>query len=123
MDAKQGACVCCQTLTEQRVWQDEDPDGVEGVSSMPVCEACYDSGRFEAWVVNGLKEIRESLVGFESSGNLAKDLETLRSYKKHNSRIEDGVCPNGCALMIIDGNVHTCPSCHFQLVKSNLNIK
>lgn len=52
----------------------------------------------------------------EPDDTLEKIRQHYIDYHKHSSRIEDGVCPNGCARLIQYGDhlgVVTCPVCDF----------
>lgn len=109
-------CSVCQGCEDLGSVGDDDP-----VTRFPVCRTCHESGRYERWRLAAIAEIRGSNLGFVSNGNLADDLRQVRAYLKHDSRIEDGVCPNGCALMVWDDERHAnCPVCHFAFVKSSL---
>lgn len=116
MNEPQRVCSVCQGGADLGSVGDDDP-----VTRYPVCRECYESGRHERWRLAAIAEIRGSNVGFESRGNLADDLRELRAYRKHDARIEDGVCPNGCALMVWHDERHAeCPVCHFALVQTRL---
>ncbi len=53
-------------------------------------------------------------IAIESSGDPEKDREIIEAFIKHRERMEDGVCPNGCARLVrIDDHTRECPVCHF----------
>lgn len=65
----------------------------------------------------------ENSIAMPSSGDPEKDKEELARFIKSSERIEDGVCPNGCALMVRE-NDHTqsCPVCNFSHTVVKLNL-
>lgn len=80
----------------------------------PVCRVCHESGKHEVWREKAIAELRAATVSFVSEGNLAEDYRELLSWQKHDERLSDGVCPNGCARMVkIDRCNSECPVCHF----------
>lgn len=110
-------CVVCQGLAEGTFGGDDEK------SRYPVCGKCMETGAHDRWRERTSQIWRESGVAIESSGNYADDVKEILAYLKHNSRIADGVCPNGCALMVRDDdhNAH-CPSCSFSYF-SNSKLK
>jgi hypothetical protein len=95
----------------------------EGVAAIPCCEACWSAGKFQAWADRGGQRWRESGIAIESSGNFALDLREVDAYLRSDARIADGICPNGCALMVRlypDSDRHAlCPACGFQGFQSS----
>lgn len=55
-----------------------------------------------------------SNFAFPSSGNEEQDEAIAADIQRTEARLQDNVCPNGCALMIFD-NPHErhCPVCNF----------
>lgn len=84
------------------------------------CELCGSGGidaRAKRWALAFLKRWRESGIAIEGSGDFMRDKEQVDNFLKHTSRIDDGVCPNGCAFLVrIDGEATgtRCPSCGFE---------
>lgn len=111
MNGIEEKCVACGELTPGSFGPDEEEQRV------PCCQACADSGEVVKWAERAIARLRDSRVGFVSHGNLAKDLAELEAWERHNSREEDGICPNGCARLerLEPGNdyVRKCPSCGF----------
>lgn len=100
-------------------WTDE----INGkqMTPYPVCAVCHNTGRHHGWRVKAIEELQTSHVAFQTLGNLALDIAELRRFKLSNSRIEDGVCPNGCSLMLHSGKGEkTCPICNFHLIQRSL---
>lgn len=58
-----------------------------------------------------------SAVAMPSSGDPVKDQQDIALHVKQTERMEDGVCPNGCAIMnrCPEDPDHTriCPVCNF----------
>ena len=86
-------------------------------ASLPCCRGCYEGAGFKVWVEASIELLKESPIAFVSSGNLAEDRKTVENYAKHESRIQDGICPNGCAQMVRaeagDDHNAECPVCKF----------
>jgi len=86
-------------------------------SRYPVCQECYHSGKHQEWREAAIAELMEKCtchIAFQSNHNLAEDIKTLRDYKRHTARIQDGICPNGCAaLIVIDAHNSRCDVCGF----------
>ena len=53
-------------------------------------------------------------MAIPSSGDPEKDQADIRDAAQHQARMEENICPNGCAAMIWD-DPHTrhCPECGF----------
>lgn len=89
----------------------------------PVCLGCVNSERHEQWRAKAISTVRNSGIAFISKGNLADDYRETLSFQKHDDRIKDGVCPNGCARMVqIEGRDFECPVCHFVLHQRTLHM-
>lgn len=57
-----------------------------------------------------------SNVGFVSTGDAVKDQEIANQFHKHDRRIAEGMCSNGCGPMNrtdTDGYDAQCPKCYF----------
>ncbi len=127
MDRPLLKCVACPELTTGRA--NFDDSGPDHISALPVCPECfgdrilrYGDDKFSKWVDQTVKMFQESNVAFESSGNLAKDREILEGHLNAEARIEDGICPNGCARMIqVEPGHQSCPVCKFHGFSTNLN--
>lgn len=51
---------------------------------------------------------------FQSSGNAEQDEATAEDIIRTEARLEDNVCPNGCAQMnFLNDHERECPVCHF----------
>jgi hypothetical protein len=51
---------------------------------------------------------------FVSSGNAAEDERIAQEFELHRERMDNNVCPNGCAVMKwIDAHNRECPKCGF----------
>lgn len=96
-------CAICSAETEHN-FGDDDPK-----TRYPVCQECHESGRHDRWQHQAILRLRMAQVIFPSEGNLANDFAKLQRWEKHDSRIKDGVCPNGCARL----ENNECPVCHF----------
>jgi hypothetical protein len=56
-------------------------------------------------------------VSFESSGNPEEDRRTADRIASTEARLEDGICPNGCALLErVHENEVVCKVCEFVFV-------
>lgn len=118
-------CVCCEVITTGHFGQHDKP----AVTFIPVCENCYfdpinenNETKFSKWLAETIKILQESRVAFKSNGNLAEDRKTLEAFLKHDARIEDGVCPNGCARMNqVEPGHQNCPVCDFHGFTANLS--
>lgn len=56
---------------------------------------------------------------FVSTGNAEQDAAIASRIRLTNARLEDGVCPNGCALLVKTApNVRECPACQFSQVSN-----
>lgn len=111
-------CVVCgimRAAENMGYWCDE------GYAPYPVCRFCHETGPHEAWRRVAIEEVKASNLGLmiREGWNLAEHIKEIRAFKKHDSRIEDGICPNGCARMIQDDthNVH-CPVCRFSYYRN-----
>ena len=111
-------CVCCKG------WTDSSFRSPKLTDPIPVCDQCArpaEDGRvdpdskFAQWLRDVDAEIRSAGIQFVSTGNLLKNLEIVRSYLRQSSRIEDGVCPNGCAILETpEPGRSVCPVCKFE---------
>lgn len=110
-------CVVCNCSEgEMGTFGNDDPK-----TRYTVCRKCHESGAHKKWAEKAIKDLQESPVVMVSVGNLAEDIKELRVYQKHHSRIQDGVCPNGCArLAEVDSNNSECPICHFSYYHTTL---
>lgn len=114
-------CAVCGELDKEKLGR-VGFDGMPPEAEIVACRECYKDGgddtKFAKWFLKALDSIRSAEVAFISSGNVAKDLRTLEDYRKHDSRIKDGICPNGCAQMVrqYPDSAHyaKCPTCNFQ---------
>lgn len=91
-------------------------------SGYTVCRGCHEGGAHEKWRAKAIAALRASTVAFPSEGNLAADYRVLVEYQRHDDRIKDGVCPNGCARMTGGGGQRECPVCHFTLNETTLHM-
>lgn len=105
-DVKQ--CVVCQAETPHTFGTDEPS------SRYPVCEDCHVRGKHDTWRQKAIKFLQDCPVKGVCSGNLADDLRDIQSHMRGNARIQEGVCPNGCARMnILNTHEAQCPVCRF----------
>jgi hypothetical protein len=108
-------CVVCQ-----KAFPDDSPimgtfgSDANAETRYPLCMTCHDNGEHDKWREKSIKFIRDSGVACVTQGNLADDLKQIQEYQRSSSRIADGVCPNGCALMLGDEHDMECPVCKFQ---------
>lgn len=119
--SKCASCGGASDGVDQASLPDGSPDPAQEFSAIPICKACWDSGRYQKWWNAALKEVQECPIIMPScdyTGNLAIDLQIVRANMMHDERIKDGICPNGCGQMNPykgsnqDGE---CPSCGFVL--------
>lgn len=107
-------CSCCG----------EDANGTFGddepATRYPVCQECMESGKHSEWRARAIAFLNQHRnIGIETKGNLADDYRQILGYVKHSTRIDDGICPNGCARMIaLDSHNAKCPVCQFQLYRN-----
>ncbi len=53
-------------------------------------------------------------IAIESSGDPEKDRAEIALFVKQSNRMEDNICPNGCARMNrVDDHTRECPICKF----------
>jgi hypothetical protein len=52
-----------------------------------------------------------------STGDPAEDQRQLQQFALGSKRMAHGMCPNGCPIMLVEGelNTHECPQCKFVL--------
>lgn len=109
------SCLLCNAEEAPNIWHQPHYEPVA------VCDTCKDGGAFDRW----LDPFRRAKVSIQISGHLAKDRKELMDYEKHESRIEDGICPNGCARLNIkdDGSVYECPACGYIQINTKISME
>lgn len=120
--SEQLTCVVCEAsfppgTDDTGTWRDDCAK-----SGYTVCRDCHTGGDHEKWRTKAIEALRSSPTAFISLGNLALDYAELCRYQKSDERIEDGICPNGCARMHDAGHTATCPSCGFTLNRVTLHV-
>lgn len=108
-----GDCVICGALTIG-VFTFKDWNPPEGVFC---CQTCWQSGRMNKWL-EPFNEAASRGLAFEINGRGPVELrQEMIDFFVQDSRIQDGICPNGCArLQPIDGDESgaRCPVCGFE---------
>lgn len=106
-------CVICGASADGTAGFDHWTDAMR----VPACQACGDSETFLRWFEQSLQFLRDCPISCESQGNLALDLAEAKRSLLSAARMDDGICPNGCARMIRyephDNFTRTCPVCGF----------
>jgi hypothetical protein len=113
-------CVVCDQIREVMGTHGHTD---EPENRYPVCLQCHESGAHARWMLKAIEELDASphLV-YPPAPHLAAAIADLRAYVRSRTREEDGVCPNGCALLEHPepGHVH-CPACGFHGYRAILN--
>ena len=52
---------------------------------------------------------------FPSSGDPEQDAETAKQIRRHDARLSEGICPNGCQSPLVNDSdtERHCPDCGF----------
>ena len=59
----------------------------------------------------------------ESTGDPDKDRELIEQIQRSDARIEDGVCPNGCALLVeVSDREWHCEVCGYTQYRTVLRV-
>lgn len=108
------ACAVCDEPFEEADLNLSD----EGLGSYPCCDTCLTTGRHDRWREQAIAALTGCQIVFVSKGNLADDYRTLCIWQRHSSRLDDGICPNGCARLTETNETSaSCPVCGFQYQK------
>lgn len=83
-----------------------------------ICKDCGEKGEAAQNAIDAIAGWNHPApigdFAFISSGNDQTDKEVAERFIMHSARLDDNVCPNGCAQLIrIDSNNRECPACHF----------
>ena len=84
-----------------------------------VCAPFVENGQIAgvSWEIRGWKTVADPKwagLAVASSGDPEKDAEAIADHIRSSERMEDGVCPNGCAQLVqLDAFSRECPVCKF----------
>jgi hypothetical protein len=102
--AIQDTCAVCDGVSDG-LWHHSNTD-----EYFPCCTKCA-KGRVRRWIDECYDLVKKFPI--ETTGSIIKDRVMALTRSIWESRIEDGVCPNGCARLETASGHQECPKCKF----------